>query len=180
MKEVIDTMSDRLPSSEEPERGYVMNKGMPRFVGKTEIARLRKVVEEKNALIEKFKKYDEERKAYYAAFMEEYKEMKDSYDLFNQELLKVVEEGDMSQSEHKKFLKLYRNWFIYKSKATLYKEKLAAARQSVRDIKDDIRKIEDLLGKYIIGSTSDMEVVIARMFAMRKHLDTLQSKMITD
>ena len=172
MKEVIDTMSDRLPSSEEPERGYVMNKGMPRFVGKTEIARLRKVVEEKNALIEKFKKYDEERKAYYAAFMEEYKEMKDSYDLFNQELLKVVEEGDMSQSEHKKFLKLYRNWFIYKSKATLY--------QSVRDIKDDIRKIEDLLGKYIIGSTSDMEVVIARMFAMRKHLDTLQSKMITD
>ena len=59
------------------ENGYSPNRGMPRFVGSTEIRRLSKVIEEKNALIEKFRKYDEERKAYYADFMEEYEAMKE-------------------------------------------------------------------------------------------------------
>lgn len=180
MMECNNIEADKPLAQQQPERGYVANKGMPRFVGKTEITRLRKVVEEKNALIEKFKKYDEERKAYYSTFMEEYNEMKESFDLFSQELLEVVEDGDMSQSEHKKFLKLYKNWFTYKSKAELYKGKLANARESVRDVKDDIKKLEDLLGRYLIGSTSDLELIITRMFTMRKHLDTLQSKMILD
>lgn len=180
MIEVKDITPDIQLRPEEYGRGYVPNKGLPRFVGQTEITRLRKVVDEKNALIEQFKKYDVERKAYYAAFMEEYNEMKESFDLFNQELLKVVEDGDLSQSEHKKFLKLYRNWFTYKSKAELYKGKLAAARESVRDVKEDIKKIENFLDKFVIGNTSDMELIVTRLFTMRKHLDTLQSKMITD
>ena len=180
MSAVNDIYPEAFQSSDDPVKGYVLNKGMPRFVGKTEIVRLRKVVDEKNAIIEKFQKYDEERKAYYAAFMEEYAELKESFDLFSHELLKVVEDGAMSESEHKKFLKLYRNWFTYKSKAELYKGKLAAARESVRDVKEDIKKIEDFLGKFVIGNTSDMELIVTRLFTMRKHLDTLQSKMITD
>jgi hypothetical protein len=169
-----------LPCVDEPEKGYVLNKGMPRFVGRTEIRRLRRVIDEKNVLIEKFKSYDHERKEYYAAFMDDYREMKDSFDLFSQELLNVVEDGDISQSEHKKFLKLYKNWFIYKSKADLYKDKLAAARESVRDIKEDIRKLEELLGRLQLDSTGDIEVVITRMVTMLKYLDTLQSKMIVN
>ena len=165
---------------DEPERGYVLNKGMPRFVGRTEFRRLRMIIDEKNALIEKFRKYDEERKEYYSAFMDEYKEMKDSFDLFSQELLKVVDDGDMTPSEHKKFLKLYKNWFTYKSKAEYYKDKLAAARENVRDVRDDIRKFEDLIGKIELGNTGDIELVTQRLFSMRKHLDTLQAKMIVN
>ena len=52
-------------NQQEPEKPYILNKGLPRFVGDTEFKRLRAVIDEKNALIEKFKAYDEERKAYY-------------------------------------------------------------------------------------------------------------------
>ena len=52
-------------NQQEPEKSYILNKGLPRFVGDTEFKRLRAVIDEKNALIEKFKAYDEERKAYY-------------------------------------------------------------------------------------------------------------------
>ena len=166
--------------SDEPERGYVPNKGMPKFVGKTEFRRLRKIIDEKNALIEKFKKYDEERKEYYSAFMDDYKEMKESFDLFSQELLKVVDDGEMAPSEHKKFLKLYKNWFTYKSKAEYYKNRLVSARESVRDVRDDVGKLEDLLGRLALGSPGYIEVVVQRMMVMRKHLDILQSKLNID
>lgn len=159
------------------EKGYRPNSGMPAFVGNTEIKRLNKVLDEKNALIEKFRKYDEERKAYYAERMEEYEEMKNSFDQFSEELLKVVDDGDMEQSEYRKFLKLYRNWFIYKANADLYKSKLADARDSVRDLREDIKKLEDSLVKLDIDKINDLEVLALRMCTMRKHLDTLQMKM---
>ena len=60
MSAVNDIYPEAFQSSDDPVKGYVLNKGMPRFVGKTEIVRLRKVVDEKNAIIEKFQKYDEE------------------------------------------------------------------------------------------------------------------------
>lgn len=167
-------------ASDMPEKGYVLNKGLPRFVGHTEIKRLRKVVEEKNALIEKFKKYDEVRKAYYADLMEEYEEMKSSFDQFTLELMNTVEDGDIDSSEQKKILKLYRNWYTYKRKQDLYKEKLVDARHSVKDLREDLTKLENLLGKLSFGNTTEVEQVVERMFVMRKHLDTLQAKIIVD
>ena len=50
--------------------------------------------------------------------------------------------------------------------------------ESVRDIKDDLRKLEELLGKLEYETTTDLEHVVSRMFTMRKHLDTLQSKLL--
>ena len=163
--------------AEQPE-GYSPNRRLPRFVGATEIRRLSKVIDEKNALIEKFKQYDEERKAYYADFMEEYEAMKESFDQFTLELKKVLEEEQRDPSDYKKMLRLYRNWLTYKHKVELYKEKLAAARESVRDVREDIAKLEDLLGQLEFERTSDLERVVSRMFTMRKHLEGLQAKML--
>lgn len=173
-----EVLIDQRDISNEEMIPYVLNKGLPRFVGRTEIRRLSKVIDEKNALIEKFKKYDEERKAYYAERMEEYQEMQESFNQFMQELMKVVEDGELDQSEQKKFLKLYTNWFKYKNNAELYKDKLASARQSVRDIRDDFKKFEEMVSRMEFGSTTEIEQVISRIYTMRKHLDTLQSKMI--
>ena len=168
------------PMADEPEKGYILNLGMPRFVNETEIRRLRKVVKEKNALIEKFKKYDEERKAYYAERKEEYDAMKQSFDQFSLELAKAVEDGELDASEHGKFMKLYRHWYTYKCRQELYKGKLAEARHSVREVRDDLSKLEALLGVLPLTSTSGLEQVVNRMITMRKHLDTLQSKMIVE
>jgi chromosome segregation ATPase len=169
---------DNIAEAKESENGYSPNRRLPRFVGPTEIRRLNKVVEEKNALIEKFRKYDEERKAYYADFMEEYEAMKDSFDQFTQELQKVFEDNGREVSDYRKVLRLYRNWLNYKNHAEHYKDKLAGARESVRDIKDDLRKLEELLGQLEYETTTNLEHVVSRMFTMRKHLDTLQSKLL--
>ena len=157
---------------------YILNKGLPRFVGRTEFRRLDKVIQEKNALIERFKQYDEERKAYYAGFIEDYNEMKESFDHFNEELMKVVEDGDLDQSDYRKVMKLYRNWLTYKSNCELYRDKLCGARQSVCDIRNDIDRLEALMGQLSPEEISHQEQIISRMFTMRKHLDNLQSKVI--
>ncbi len=162
----------------EQQEGYSPNRRLPPFVGPTELRRLNKVIEEKNALIEKFKKYDEERKAYYADFVEEYDAMKESFEQFSQELKKVFEDEGREPSDYKKMLRLYRNWLKYKNNAEHYKDKLAAARESVREIKDDVRKLEEVLGQLDLESISSLEHVVSRMFAMRKHLDTLHSKIL--
>ena len=167
---------DNIAEAKESENGYSPNWRLPRFVGPTEIRRLNKVVEEKNALIEKFRKYDDERKAYYAGFMEEYEAMKESFDQFTQELQKVFEDNGREESDYRKVLRLYRNWLNYKNHAEHYKDKLA--RESVRDIKDDLGKLEELLGQLEYETASDLEHVVSRMFTMRKHLDVLQSKLL--
>lgn len=169
---------DKETGQNEFENGYSPNRRMPRFVGSTEIRRLSKVIEEKNSLIEKFRKYDEERKAYYADFMEEYESMKESFDQFTLELKNILDDEGREPSEYKKVLRLYRNWLTYKNNAEHYKDKLASARESVREIKDDVRKLEEVLGQLDLESMSGLEHVVSRMFAMRKHLDTLQSKML--
>lgn len=157
---------------------YILNKGMPRFVGRTEFKRLDKVIQEKNALIERFKKYDEERKAYYAEFIEDYNEMKESFDRFTEELKKVAEDSELDQSELQKVLKLYRNWFTYKSNSDLYKDRLCKARQSVSDIGNDIDQLETLMGQLTPNEIRHQEQIVNSIYAMRKHLDTLRARVI--
>ena len=165
-------------SAEQEERGYVINKGMPRFVGDVEIKRLRKVVDEKNAAIEAFKKYDEERKAYYAGLTEEYEEMKSSFTQFNEELLKVVQDGDMSQSEYKRFMKLYGHWLTYKNNANLYKNVITTAKQGVKDLIKDLNKLEVLVLN--AGDMTLIEQLTDRIHVMHQHLDTVRSRLVTD
>lgn len=161
----------------EQHEGYTPNKRLPRFVGPTEIRRLSKVIEEKNALIEKFKEYDEERKAYYAEFLEEYEAMKESFDQFTLELRKACEDEELELSDYKKILRLYHNWLNYKNDAEHYKQKLAAARESVHAVCADVAKLEGLVGRLDYYRLSDLESVVALMSTTRKHLEILQAKM---
>lgn len=160
----------------ESEKSYVVNKGMPAFVGRTEINRLRKVIDEKNALIEKFKKYDEERKVYYANLQSDYDELKASHDQFSEELLSVLANGDIDEPEYKKFIKLYHHWLSYKQRQEYYRNKLADARSSVRDLLSDIVALEAMSEGVPVDSFSTVDNFVRRMIIMRQHLDTLVSK----
>ena len=176
---------------------YVLNKGLPRFVGQTEIKRLRKVVEEKNALIEKFKKYDEERKEYYKNIQDlvdrlesENSELKKENaklltnveklrkkqePLFAPELRGLMESGDMTASEYEKFMNLYAYWLQHRNDVMFYKSRLKTGRGSVKDLKSDIQSI-----KAILMNAGDMELLdrlSERMLSMTAHLDTLLQRL---
>ncbi len=173
-----EVIAHAVQENTESEKGYVINKGMPSFVGDVEIKRLRKVVDEKNALIDKYKKYDEERKAYYANFMEEYSGMKESFTQFTEELMKVVEDGEMSHSEHKRFMKLYGKWLTYKNHAALYKNTITTARHSVKDLVQDLKVLEALVIN--AGEMTLLEQLTDRIHVMHQHLDTVRSRLVTD
>lgn len=192
-----ETKKSDMDLNEESVLPYVLNKGMPRFVGQTEIKRLRKVVEEKNALIEKFKKYDEERKEYYKNIQDlvdrlesENSELKKENTklltnveklrkkqepLFAPELRGLMESGDMTASEYEKFMNLYAYWLQHRNDVMFYKSRLKTGRGSVKDLKSDIQSI-----KAILMNAGDMELLdrlSERMLSMTAHLDTLQQRL---
>ena len=184
-------------SVEQPEKGYVINKGMPRFVGDTEIKRLRKVVDEKNALVEKFKKYDEERKAYYQDIENIVDKLKENNEalkkenaklcknietlrkkqepLFAPELRKLMESGDMTISEYEKFMNLYAYWLQHRNDVMFYKSRLKTGRGSVKDLKGDLQSIKDILSH--AGDMELLDRLSERMLSMTAHLDTLQQRL---
>lgn len=198
MKEGQNTNLEHCSTQEQQEvPAYVLNKGLPRFVGQTEIKRLRKVVEEKNALIEKFKKYDEERKEYYKNIQDlvdrlesENSELKKENaklltnveklrkkqePLFAPELRGLMESGDMTASEYEKFMNLYAYWLQHRNDVMFYKSRLKTGRGSVKDLKSDIQSI-----KAILMNAVDMELLdrlSERMLSMTAHLDTLQQRL---
>lgn len=157
------------------ERTYVPNRRLPDFVGDTEIRRLKKVIEEKNSLIAKFKKYDEERKAYVANLQEEYGNMKDFVDSFSEELKEAYQEGELDRQDFDVMMKLFGQWYGYKNSSRLYHGKLKAARSSVRDLKDDLTKLEELLKG--VGNISTIISVSDRFMIARQHLDVLAAKL---
>lgn len=192
-----EVFEQAVAQSAELEKGYVINKGMPRFVGDTEIKRLRKVVDEKNALIEKFKKYDEERKAYYQDIENAVETLKADNEalkkenaklcknvemlrkkqepLFAPELRKLMESGDMTITEYEKFMNLYAYWLQHRNDVMFYKSRLKTGRGSVKDLKGDLQSIKDIL-----SNAGDMELLdrlSERMLSMTAHLDTLQQRL---
>lgn len=165
-------------NTEQLVKSYVTNKGLPPFVGDVELRRLRKVIAEKNVAIEAFKKYDEERKEYYAGMMEDLKELRSTFDQFNEELLKVVDDGDMTNSDYKRFMKLYANWLTYKNEVIMYKNTFFSVRQSLKDLRDDINTLERMTRN--ITEMSLLEQVTERLYVMRQHLETTRSRLISD
>ena len=196
----MDHQEDRheiVAHSAETEKGYIINKGMPRFVGTTEIKRLRKVIEEKNAAIDAFKKYDDERKEYYkniqnlvdrlegenAELKKEIVKLQTNVEklrkkqepLFAPELRKLMESGDMTASEYDKFMNLYAYWLQHRNDVMFYKSRLKTGRGSVKDLKSDIQSI-----KAILMNAGDIELLdrlSERMLSMTAHLDTLQQRL---
>ena len=175
----------------------ILNKGLPRFVGQTEIKRLNKVIAEKNELIEKFKQYDDGRKEYYkniqdlvdrlesengelkkenAALQATIEKLRKKQEpLFAPELRKLMESGDMTVSEYEKFMNLYAFWLQHRNDVMFYKSRLKTGCGSVKDLKSDIQSI-----KAILMNAGDMELLdrlSQRMLSMTAHLDTLQQRL---
>lgn len=165
-------------NAEQPVKCYVTNKGMPPFVGDVEIKRLRKIIDEKNVIIEAFKKYDEERKEYYAGMADDLKELKSAFDQFNMELLKVVDDGEMTKSEYRRFMKLYANWLAYKNEVIMYKNLFFSVRQSLKELGDDLNTLERITRG--ISEMSLLEQVTERIYVMRQHLTSTRSRLISD
>ena len=184
-------------SAVQSEKAYVLNKGLPRFVGRTEIKRLSQIIEEKNAAIEAFKKYDEERKEYYKdiqnlvdrlesendelkkenvklqANMEKLRKKQEP--MFAPELRELMESGDMTATEYEKFMNLYAYWLQHRNDVIFYKSRLKTGRSSVKTLKKDLQSIKTILSN--AGKMDVLERLSERMLNMTSHLDTLQQRL---
>lgn len=174
-----------------------LNKGMPGFVAHTENIRLKKVIEEKNRCISEFKKYDEERKAYYqdiqnlvdrltdekkvlqeekANFLKTIENLRKKQEpLFAPELRKLMECGDLTATEYEKFMKLYAYWLQHRNDVMFYKSRLKQGRSSVKDLRKDLKGINEIL--LMAGNMELLDKLSQKMLAMTAHLDTLQSRL---
>lgn len=183
--------------SDTPEKGYVINKGLPSFVGPTEFKRLNKVIDEKNELIAKFKKYDDERKEYYKNIQElvdrlesENSELKKENvklqanveklrkkqePLFAPELRELMESNSINASEYEKFMNLYAYWLQHRNDVLFYKSRLKQGRSSVKDLKKDLQSIKAILTS--AGNMGLLDRLSERIFSMTAHLDTLQQRL---
>lgn len=86
--------------TEEEVKAYIPNRNL-QLTQVSEIKRLRKVIEEKDALINKFKKYDEERKIHYHRFEQNYEMMEERFN----EFLEAINDCDDIDDGSKDFYK---------------------------------------------------------------------------
>lgn len=98
-----------------------------------EIRRLRKVIDEKNDCIAKFKKYDEERKAYYHRFEQNYEMMEEQYN----EWRELIDE-ECGKGSAKKFDKLKKE---YQEK----KQKCSASVAGLNEVAQSLPKLIEML-----------------------------------
>ena len=103
--------------TEEEMKAYIPNRNLQLTLS-GEVKRLRKVIEEKDALITKFKKYDEERKSYYRRFEQNYEMMEERFN----EFLEAINDCDDIDDGTKVFYKevVMR---LYRGKVATDKEK---------------------------------------------------------
>lgn len=94
--------------TEEEVKAYIPNRNLQLTLS-SEVKRLRKVIDEKDALIAKFKRYDEERKQYYHRFEQNYEMMEERFN----ELADAINSCDEIDDGTKEFyrevvMRLYR------------------------------------------------------------------------
>lgn len=118
--------------TEEEDRGYIPNRKL-QLTQKAEIVRLKKVIEEKNALIDKFKKYDGERKLHYSRFEQNYALMEERFN----EFLEAINDCDEIDDGTKEFYKevVMR---LYKGKVATDKKKSV-----IQKAFSDLKKLQD-------------------------------------
>ncbi len=124
--------------SQDEVKAYIPNLHLE-LTPQAEIRRLRKVIDEKNDLIARFKKYDEERKAYYRRFEQNYEMMEERFD----EFLEAINECDEIDDGTKGFYKevVMR---LYRGKVANDKEKsvLQVAQSHLLKLQDCFNKLE--------------------------------------
>ena len=118
--------------TEEEEKIWIPNRKL-QLTQKAEIERFKKVIQEKDTLIEKFKRYDEERKAYYHRFEQNYALMEERFN----ELADAINDCDEIDDGTKEFYKevIMR---LYKGKVATDKEKSV-----IQKAFSDLNKLQD-------------------------------------
>ena len=118
--------------TEEEVKAYIPNRNLQLTLS-SEVKRLRKVIDEKDALIAKFKRYDEERKQYYHRFEQNYEMMEERFN----ELADAINDCDEIDDGTKEFYKevIMR---LYKGKVATDKEKSV-----IQKAFSDLKKLQD-------------------------------------
>ena len=172
--------------SDTPEKGYVINKGLPSFVGPTEFKRLNKVIDEKNELIANYKNIQElvdrlesensELKKENVKLQANVEKLRKKQEpLFAPELRELMESSSINASEYEKFMNLYAYWLQHRNDVLFYKSRLKQGRSSVKDLKKDLQSIKAILTS--AGNMGLLDRLSERIFSMTAHLDTLQQRL---
>ncbi len=129
--------------TEEEERIYLPNKKL-QLTDKAEIQRLRKVIEEKDALITKFKQYDEQRKVY----CERLKKNNELIEERFKELASAVDDcEDIDDSTKEYYKNIIDRFQMFSSQMVTHRDKTK--------VKGSLNKIQRLAG-YV----NDMDLII--------------------
>lgn len=150
-----------------------LNKGMPGFVAHTENIRHYQDIQNLVDRLTDEKKVLQEEKANLLKTIENLRKKQEP--LFAPELRKLMECGDLTATEYEKFMKLYAYWLQHRNDVMFYKSRLKQGRSSVKDLRKDLKGINEIL--LMAGNMELLDKLSQKMLAMTAHLDTLQSRL---
>ena len=124
--------------TEEEVKAYIPNRNLQLTLS-SEVKRLRKVIDEKDALIAKFKMYDEERKQYYHRFEQNYEMMEER---FNEFMDAINDCGDIDEGTKEFYNEVVKR--LYKGKVNSDKNKsiFQKALSELNKLQDSINNME--------------------------------------
>lgn len=125
------------PLTEEEFKAYIPNRNLE-LIGRTEINRLRKVIEEKNDLILRYKKHDAERSVYLQRLKKSHDMMEEQYNEWKQ-----VIDDENGKASSKKFNKLIQEYKDKKQCLSSCESGLGNIQKSLTDISGMLKEILD-------------------------------------
>lgn len=155
--------------TEEEVKAYIPNRNLQLTLS-SEVKRLRKVIDEKDALIAKFKRYDEERKQYYHRFEQNYEMMEERFN----ELADAINSCDELDDGTKEF---YREVVmrLYRGKVATDKDKsvLQVAYSNLMKLQDCFTNMEfTIMG---VGNAQKRAELLNELRKMKVRYDNITS-----
>lgn len=155
--------------TEEEVKAYIPNRNLQLTLS-SEVKRLRKVIDEKDALIAKFKRYDEERKQYYHRFEQNYEMMEERFN----ELADAINSCDEIDDGTKEF---YREVVmrLYRGKVATDKDKsvLQVAYSNLMKLQDCFTNMEfTIMG---VGNAQKRAELLNELRKMKVRYDNITS-----
>lgn len=155
--------------TEEEVKAYIPNRNLQLTLS-SEVKRLRKVIDEKDALIAKFKRYDEERKQYYHRFEQNYEMMEERFN----ELADAINSCDEIDDGTKEF---YREVVmrLYRGKVATDKDKsvLQVAYSNLMKLQDCFTNMEfTIMG---VGNAQKRAELLNELRRMKVRYDNITS-----
>ena len=155
--------------TEKEVKAYIPNRNLQLTLS-SEVKRLRKVIDEKDALIAKFKRYDEERKQYYHRFEQNYEMMEERFN----ELADAINSCDELDDGTKEF---YREVVmrLYRGKVATDKDKsvLQVAYSNLMKLQDCFTNMEfTIMG---VGNAQKRAELLNELRKMKVRYDNITS-----